>query len=73
MAFNQKFYQGTTSADLKKLFNYGEFLISNEEAEKLIEANKLLRETHGIVEVLEEKNKIVDLIPTIKNVVISND
>ena len=70
MAFNQNFYKGTTSADLKKLFNYGEFLISNEDAEKLIEKNKLLRESHGIV---EEQKDIVDLVPTIKNIIISNE
>lgn len=70
MAFNPNFYKGTTSADLKKLFNYGEFLISNEEAERMIEANKPFRESHGVE---EKKDDIVELVPTIKNIIISNE
>lgn len=70
MAFNCNFYKGTSANDLKKIFNYKEFMISDQEAERLASnSQRLILESMNQE---EKKDNTVDIVPTIKNEVISN-
>jgi hypothetical protein len=71
MAFNPRFFAGTSADSIKKILNYKEFMISNEEAERLA-AN-----SHRLISESEERKdytaETVAVVATIKNEVVNSE
>jgi len=74
MAFNPRFFAGTSADSIKKLFNYKEFMISDEDAERLAaNSRKLILESLNQEEKKDYTAETVAVVGSIKNEVVNNE